>query len=889
MHVLDLFNQKDRDFFESLGEISEGKMKELDIEYQDYLNLAPVNFFNRYKITKREWLEKYKDLLPKQAGANEPNVHESIEDSLEHESLRKLERVIKSVMNPEQLTSAKNYANYMFYHLRNKIKDEKDPAKSQPIINKIKEIENELRQREQSFYDLDDRYLGEMQKQHPAYQNLAALQKAVRDNTDAEIYFTGSNEPTIIEYPLARHLMGKYRALSQSDDRLRAEFLGSLTDARKFDRLTFQYKDITDRARAMGQGQAGTVEEDGKLKGGAKDPCWKGYQMVGTKKKGGREVPNCVPRSTVKENTEDNPMASSLVNRIIRTRTDLLSKYGPEAVMQAIEDVTSGEADWDEIGTSDVSAYVKYVEEYLADHHGSREEMDPRKPFAEQDAVSFNRGGHNKLRDANDYKEKMQTLTQLYVSSSGPDKDKIKQRILDLDFAARKQGLAEIYNPLDDERREQRAMDREREQFKRDELEFELRGEEERMRQEFSGTWFLRINGRIWKKNGVPVQFRGKQAARRAGQTIKDRDPSKDVVMTVNPVDKPQGVAETRKLSPREKLLKGLKRGGYDVEERHKYWSDKSAELQRQQDEYEKDLENKTSDEKKGVEEGNIYDKTPKPRFVDQHGNPLQKPQPATPIDPEAIGNVRELPDGTRQKKTANGWVTILGPKTNRPRAITEEDDLLKISKSLNDLGNMMMTRGMPMGQTLVNVSDALTSQGIDAARKEFSKLDQFERTQILKSLEKLGVDPKVLTGVMEHKKVDDFKITKKYEMAADGSKQEFYEVTDRIRETKAFFDDLQKAKKYLDESIGENPTDTVEMDIPLLLRMLEFAREDAKTDLDLHHVTEKMIELSKSGEPLSMHDYSNITDSESESEEDVYEGGKGRYWCKTEKRWKDG
>ncbi len=25
------------------------------------------------------------------------------------------------------------------------------------------------------------------------------------------------------------------------------------------------------------------------------DPCWKGYKMVGTKKKGGREVPNCVP------------------------------------------------------------------------------------------------------------------------------------------------------------------------------------------------------------------------------------------------------------------------------------------------------------------------------------------------------------------------------------------------------------------------------------------------------------------------------------------------------------------------------------------------------------------------------------------------------------------
>jgi hypothetical protein len=35
---------------------------------------------------------------------------------------------------------------------------------------------------------------------------------------------------------------------------------------------------------------------EGKKKITAKnDPCWSGYHMVGTKKKNGREVPNCVP------------------------------------------------------------------------------------------------------------------------------------------------------------------------------------------------------------------------------------------------------------------------------------------------------------------------------------------------------------------------------------------------------------------------------------------------------------------------------------------------------------------------------------------------------------------------------------------------------------------
>ncbi len=28
----------------------------------------------------------------------------------------------------------------------------------------------------------------------------------------------------------------------------------------------------------------------------SKDPCWKGYEQVGMKKKDGNKVPNCVPK-----------------------------------------------------------------------------------------------------------------------------------------------------------------------------------------------------------------------------------------------------------------------------------------------------------------------------------------------------------------------------------------------------------------------------------------------------------------------------------------------------------------------------------------------------------------------------------------------------------------
>jgi hypothetical protein len=45
--------------------------------------------------------------------------------------------------------------------------------------------------------------------------------------------------------------------------------------------------------------------------------------------------------------------------------TDLLMKFGPEKVMQAAEEVAYNVGDVDEIGTSDVSAYVHQVKQIL--------------------------------------------------------------------------------------------------------------------------------------------------------------------------------------------------------------------------------------------------------------------------------------------------------------------------------------------------------------------------------------------------------------------------------------------------------------------------------------------------------------------------------------------
>jgi hypothetical protein len=76
-------------------------------------------------------------------------------------------------------------------------------------------------------------------------------------------------------------------------------------------------------------------------------------------------------------------------------------------------------------------------------------------------------------------------------------------------------------------------------------------------------------------------------------------------------------------------------------------------------------------------------------------------------------------------------------------------------------------------------------------------------------------------------------------------------------------FDDEEEAVKNADINTGleenTNPTDTISLDVPLFIRMLEYAREDAKTDMDLHNVTENTLKLSTTGKTLTMADYNQI------------------------------
>lgn len=66
------------------------------------------------------------------------------------------------------------------------------------------------------------------------------------------------------------------------------------------------------------------------------EACWKGYKQVGTKKKNGKEVPNCVPES-VNEAPEDKEPASPDEKSMAMDQAKFI-KYVGEEMMEYLED-----------------------------------------------------------------------------------------------------------------------------------------------------------------------------------------------------------------------------------------------------------------------------------------------------------------------------------------------------------------------------------------------------------------------------------------------------------------------------------------------------------------------------------------------------------------------
>jgi hypothetical protein len=108
-----------------------------------------------------------------------------------------------------------------------------------------------------------------------------------------------------------------------------------------------------------------------------------------------------------------------------------------------------------------------------------------------------------------------------------------------------------------------------------------------------------------------------------------------------------------------------------------------------------------------------------------------------------------------------------------------------------------------------------------------------------------------------------------KYEMSKTDKVRPFKVIYKPINKSDKFYDEFEDivdlfnlkgvVKSSMNEAKSEDKVDTITMDVPLFIRMLEYSREDAAEDMDLHDVTEKAIALGKERGILQMDDYDEI------------------------------
>jgi len=131
------------------------------------------------------------------------------------------------------------------------------------------------------------------------------------------------------------------------------------------------------------------------------------------------------------------------------------------------------------------------------------------------------------------------------------------------------------------------------------------------------------------------------------------------------------------------------------------------------------------------------------------------------------------------------------------------------------------------------------------SAMEEAENLDEAGTGLLMSYIKSKGLDPRLMDGNQKsaYSRSSEFRIFKNRhvkEVSGMGERG----------------DDWNEEKKAVKEAVDAK--DTVTMDIPLLIRVLEYAREDAKTDMDLHKVVENLINMRGEGS-LSMDMYDKI------------------------------
>lgn len=208
-----------------------------------------------------------------------------------------------------------------------------------------------------------------------------------------------------------------------------------------------------------------------------------------------------------------------------------------------------------------------------------------------------------------------------------------------------------------------------------------------------------------------------------------------------------------------------------------------------------------------------------------------------------------------KNEKPKDIWIInnldILFKETIKTNASIEKENIL--IKKINELLDQYEWR---FGETFENLTEGLSPRELELKNQLYNQY-KANKTEFIKKYK--GNAEQVMTGRA---------IKTAKNMAMKEQKQRIREMVKNslangpVEEINSV--EYVQNRKPVDE---KNPIDTVRMDIPLLIRVMEFAKEDAKTDMELHAAAENMIELSKSDRVLNMDDYNSIVTPDEENQ----------------------
>ena len=168
----------------------------------------------------------------------------------------------------------------------------------------------------------------------------------------------------------------------------------------------------------------------------------------------------------------------------------------------------------------------KYNTKYVDPTKKSDTLIEPAKPPKKKEVDEASKKPNATTRHLRDYPVSDKDVAKPVKK---PEKKKPEQGMAESRF-----GRSSYYNPMDQERREQDAMDYERRAFKRAELQHELGHEddpdfERKMRQQEidrdRGPWYLIVNGKVLKVGGEAKVFDWKRGANNYGLAILKKRP----------------------------------------------------------------------------------------------------------------------------------------------------------------------------------------------------------------------------------------------------------------------------------------------------------------------------------------------------------------------------